>query len=163
MNSNAALQPLFAASLLLATAAICLTSYTVRSVREKNQIHETRSATLRELAGMQDASARLRSGLPLLEKNAVEPSDVNAAAQKIIPGIEVTVTHPAERAAIPGWSIRPVEITLAGTGPTEVGRLVEYLENQLPPWRLTAFQFNAETTNTGSATLTLQTLVRSAR
>lgn len=153
---------IFLAALVLATAGLCLSAYTVRQAGESARILALRQQTLRELASLREQAARTRSGLGLLETLTGAPADPAAAAQKVLPSAKVAFDAPRDQQLPGGWTLRQVVATLDGVPPGEAGRLVEHLENQVPPWRLMACDVTAAAGGLARTKLTLQTLLRAA-
>ena len=150
----------FIAAILFATAGICLSSYTIKQIGESNRIFSSRQATLRDLAGLREKAERERSGIRLFETSPNSPADLSAAAQKIIPAAKPVFENPKDQNLSGGWTLRETALTLNDLPAAEAGRLVEYLENQNPPWRLAAYEFTATTAERGNTKLSLQTIVR---
>lgn len=153
----------FTIAVLLATAGLCLSAYTIRAVGESDRIHRGRLRTLGELSALREKAAETRSALRLFETLAHAPVDLAAAATRVIPDAKPVFGEAKDRELAGGWVLREVTVSIADAPASEAGRLVEYLENQQPPWRLTAFAFTATTSGRGAAKLTLQTIVRAAR
>jgi len=152
----------FVIALALATAGICLSAYTVEKVADSNRIHESRMKTLKELAALRGRVEADRSGMRLLETIPGGPVDPAGAAVRVIPGTTPVFGDAKDRELPGGWTLREVSVTISDTPPSEAGRLVEYLENQQPPWRLTAFEYSGSTSDRGITKLDLQTIVRKA-
>lgn len=150
-------------ALALATAGLCLTAYTIDQASESARINASRQATLRELVALQSRADQSRAALRLLETIQSAPADITAAAQKILPASKLVMDPPKETSLANGWLLREIVVTLEDTPPGDAGRLVEYLENQRPPWRLTACEFKPSMTGRAATKLTLQTIVRESK
>ena len=150
---------LFTVTLLAATAGLCLSAYTFKQIDESNRIFSSRQKTLAELSAMSGSAAKSRSLMIPFSVISSVPVDPAAAAEKILPGVKLSLENPKDQSLSGGFTLREVSAMLADFSPVDAGRLVEYLENQNPPWRLSAYEFTANGTGRGEVKLTLQTIL----
>ena len=147
-------------AIILATAGICLTAYTISRQSETDRIHQSRKETLRNLDTLRATATGHQGAQRLLQTITNAPADLQTAAQKISPALKLQTEPPKDQPLPGGWTQRSITATLEKTSPIETGRLIEYLENQQPPWRLAAFDYTATAEDRGNATLLLQTILR---
>lgn len=164
MNFVTGPRPRFAAVLILATASVLFALHAYRDLGERSRIYNLRAATLGELSALRDEASALQSVSRLLEQNTREPADVSEAARKILASsVSLAVTNLPDQPLAGGWALRSVEILLPEVSPSEAGRLIEFLENQIPPWRLDTFEFRSIADGRGDARIVVQTSSRSAK
>lgn len=152
------------AALALATLGLCLTAWSWRSLGEAQRIHTLRQATLQELRELGAKSERDHGGFRLFEQlgatNTV--TDLATAAALIVPSAQPVIGTATTEPLVAGWTLWRTDVEFTDVALHDVGRFIEYLENQLPPWRLAACDMTATAPGQGRVKLTLETAVRKA-
>lgn len=148
-------------TILLAAFSLSFSAYTVTRVNDAVRIQKSRGETLHALAGLCERAARDRCGLERCEAIASQsPADLAAAAETAVPGAKATVENPRDQKLTAGWSLRTCGVTFGEIAFSDAGRFIEYVENQRPPWRVSACDFAAAAPGRGSAKLVLETVVK---
>ncbi len=148
-------------AVVLGAIGLSLSAYTFRQIAESENIHRTRAETLHQLCGLRDRATNDRAALALMESMAAHgPPDFEAAAGKILPDIKPVIEELNAEPLTGGWSRKQITIAFDNASLSDTGRLVEYVENQRPPWRLIACEFSAAAAGRGPVKLTFETIAR---
>lgn len=147
---------------LIALAALA-SLWSIRKTLDAREVRLSRLATLRELEALATESAvRQSSRHDAAAAASGAAIDLAAGAATAIQGIMAQPAKTDRVAFVPGWALRVTQLVLDDAAFQDAGRLIEWAENQQPPWRLAACELTATAPGRGKAVLTFQALEREA-
>ena len=157
MNARTRSYVLFALAALALLAAL----RSIAAIRDARGVHASRTATAAALEKFAaDAARRDATRLDAAAAGFGTPVEFLAGAATAVPGLVLKQTK-AERTGLgQGWALRTLQVAGEDVSFAEAGRVIEWAENQQPPWRLAACELTAAGPGRGRATLTFQALER---